>query len=434
VFSGAVASVVTAVIALEFLATESPYLAYQLGAPALEQRDGDVALFAAGAALLVAAAWSASRADARRMTHHRASALLASTALAAGVVFFVHVNCVYAQGRMVRAIVALDRQSGEEQWRLQGLDGPQPAVDGRNSPATPTPVTDGRVVCAYFGTPGLMCADAAGRLVWSRNDLGYDGFYGVGFSPILVDGTILIAGDTPAGIAHIHALDAHSGASRWTRTFETTATVTGNSRTPIVAESGGRQVLIIWGMHYVKAFALATGEPAWSHQLVSDGDIVSSAISDGERLYLSSKAGTVALEYAALEAGRDPLRWSSTARANCVSPVLVNGLLFTVTDAGIATAIDARTGETRWKQRLPGHYFASLLATPEAVYFTNSDGLTTVVGAEPSFRLIAENDLDGLTMASMAAARGVIYIRSANSLYAIGRTKADTVAIREPSN
>jgi outer membrane protein assembly factor BamB len=76
---------------------------------------------------------------------------------------------------------------------------------------------------------------------------------------------------------------------------------------------------------------------------------------------------------------RDPVRWRSGARANCVSPVLANGILFTVTDAGVATAIRADSGETLWRRRLPGHYFASLVASPSAVYFTNSDGLTTVI-------------------------------------------------------
>jgi outer membrane protein assembly factor BamB len=322
---------------------------------------------------------------------------------------------------MVRAIVALDRASGEPQWTLQGLEAPSPIVDGRNSPATPTPVTDGSLVCAYFGTPGLMCAEASGDLAWSRTDLGYDGFYGVGFSPVIDQGTLVIASDTPAGVARVHALDARTGVSRWTHTFPTTPTITGNNRTPIVRTVNDRRVLILWGMHYVKALALESGEPLWSHEYISDGDLVSSAISDGERLYLSSKAGTVALDYGGLARGRDPVRWRSTARANCVSPVLANGMLFTITDAGIATAVDAATGETRWRQRLPGEYFASLVASREAVYFTNSDGVTTVVAAEPAFRIIAHNDLGEPTFASMAAARDALFVRAGDSLYAIGQ-------------
>jgi outer membrane protein assembly factor BamB len=94
-------------------------------------------------------------------------------------------------------------------------------------------------------------------------------------------------------------------------------------------------------------------------------------------------------------------------------------MLFTVTDAGVATAIRADSGETVWKQRLPGEYFASLLASLDAVYFTNSDGLTTVVAAEPEFRVIAQNDLGEETMASMATAGGELFIRAGGAVYAI---------------
>ena len=63
--------------------------------------------------------------------------------------------------------------------------------------------------------------------------------------------------------------------------------------------------------------------------------------------------------------------------------------------------------------------FAAVVASPDAVYFTNSDGLTTVVAAEPSYREIGTNDLGEPTMASMAAAGGDLYIRTAAYLYAV---------------
>jgi outer membrane protein assembly factor BamB len=94
-------------------------------------------------------------------------------------------------------------------------------------------------------------------------------------------------------------------------------------------------------------------------------------------------------------------------------------MLFTVTDAGVAAAIRADSGETLWRRRLPGHYFASLVASPSAVYFTNSDGLTTVIAAEPVFRQIAQNDLGEETMASPAAAGGELFVRTSGGLYAI---------------
>lgn len=425
-WAGAFSVVLAGLLAVEALAMRAPYLSYQIGALDLAPLAGSVTLWTTGAALALIVvstiAWTGrTRVVLSAAAVRRLATALSVAALALGASFFVRVNYVRTNSHMERAIVSLDRQSGAVAWTLRGLNGPHPPTDGRNSAATPTAVTDGRLVCAYFGTPGVMCADADGRLAWSRADLPYDGLYGVGFSLVLADGLLVIARDRPEGVAVVDALDAATGASRWTRSFATKPRLTGNSRTPIVREVDGEPVLILWGWEYVTALALRSGEPVWSYRSKSDGDMVSSATSDAERLYLSDMAGTVALDVASLAAGRDPVRWRNKARANCVSPVVVNGLLFTVSDTGIATSMRTDTGETVWQARLPGHYFASLIASPAAVYFTNSDGLTTVIAADGSFRRLAQNDVGEATLASMAIADGDLFIRSARHVYAVSR-------------
>jgi outer membrane protein assembly factor BamB len=426
---GGVSILVTGVIVVEFLATRSFYLAYQIGEPRLEPTLGRGALWAAGIAFLAITLAILYR------HRHRADAVqpgaslpwtLGVAALTLAAVFFARVNYVTTETRMFRAIISLDRQSGDVRWTLPGLEGPQPPTDGRNSPATPTPVTDGHTICAYFGNPGLMCADVDGKLAWSRTDIGYQGFYGVAFSLVLSDGLLILANDRADGQAVVQALDVTTGATRWTRTFQTKPTITGNNRTPIVRDVDGQPLLIMWGLAYVKALSLRTGDPVWDYAIESDGDLVASVVADGDRLYLSDRSGTTALDYASLAAGRNPVRWNSAARANCATPVLANGMLFTVTDSGIAAAQHAETGEVLWRQRLPGHYFASLVASQDAVYFTNSDGLTSVVAAAPKFRLIAKNDLQEEVMASMASAGGELYIRSASALYAVAPATVGT--------
>jgi outer membrane protein assembly factor BamB len=422
---GGVSILLVGVIVVELLATRSVYLTYQIGEPRLEPTLGRGALWSAALAFVTITLVILYRSRGDHIDKRpRLPMVLGATALTLAAVFFARVNYVTTETRMVRAIISLDRQTGDVRWTLRGLEGPQPPIDGRNSPATPTPVTDGTVICAYFGNPGLMCADVKGGLAWSRTDIAYEGFYGVAFSLVLSDGLLILANDRADGQALVQALDVKTGATRWTRTFPTKPTITGNNRTPLVREVQGEKLLIMWGLAYVKALSLRSGEPVWHYPIDSDGDLVAGVIADGDRLYLSDRSGTTALDYASLTAGRDPVRWKSGARANCATPVLVNGMLFTVSDSGIAAAQQAETGEVLWRQRLPGHYFASLIASPNAVYFTNSDGLTSVVAAEPAFRLIARNDLREEVMASMASAGGELYIRSANSLYAVAPTPA----------
>src|SRR6185295_17173899 len=155
--TGAVSLVLTAAMAVEFLATHSPYVAYHLGSPKLALHRGVATLGTVSAALFLD----------RVVTRSRTTLALALAAASLGLLFFVRTNYVHAHSSMVRAIVSLDRRSGEVQWIRAALHGPQPPIDGRNSPATPTPVTDGRLVCGYFGTAGLMCVTSEGLLAWT---------------------------------------------------------------------------------------------------------------------------------------------------------------------------------------------------------------------------------------------------------------------------
>ena len=416
---GAIAMALVVVVPVEYLATRSVYLAYQLGEPRLAWQAGPTVIWAAAAVFVPGSAWTLRRAARDRRSAIGRQAGLGLAAATLGAVYFARVNYVSAEPTLVRAIVCLDRVTGAVRWTLGGLESARLPIDGRNTPATPTPATDGRIVCGYFGTAGLLCGHADGRLAWSRTGLGPESFYGAAFSPLLVDGLVVVANDTSQGTALVHALDAGTGATRWVRQFPTAPTTTGNNRTPIVREVNGEPHLIMWGLSYVTAVALRSGEPAWQYQTRSGGDLVSSPVATADRLFLSDLQGTSALDFDRLATGREPVRWTSPARSNCVSPVLANGLLFTITDAGIAAALRADTGTLVWRRRLPGQYFASLVASSDAVYFTNSDGRTTVVAAEPSYREIGANDLGEETMASMAAAGGDLYIRSAAHLYAV---------------
>ena len=102
------------------------------------------------------------------------------------------------------------------------------------------------------------------------------------------------------------------------------------------------------------------------------------------------------------------------------SPVYWKGLLFTVVDAGFAQCYDTKTGELKWKERLPGEYKASPLAADGRVYFLNRAGVCTVIAASDKFDKLATNSLEGETNASPAVADGRIYIRTSKALYCVG--------------
>ena len=94
------------------------------------------------------------------------------------------------------------------------------------------------------------------------------------------------------------------------------------------------------------------------------------------------------------------------------SPLLVDDELYIVSDFGIATALDAQTGETRWRERLGGNYSASPVFADGRIYFQSEEGVTTVIAPGTDYRELATNRLDGTTLASMAVADGAFFILS----------------------
>ena len=110
------------------------------------------------------------------------------------------------------------------------------------------------------------------------------------------------------------------------------------------------------------------------------------------------------------------------------SPLLVGDELYVVNDGGIASCLDAKTGETRWVQRLGGEYSASPVFADGRIYFLSEGGVATAIAPGTEFRRLATSSLDGETLASMAVSGGSIFIRTDSHLYRIGVRSASPPA------
>ena len=102
------------------------------------------------------------------------------------------------------------------------------------------------------------------------------------------------------------------------------------------------------------------------------------------------------------------------------SPLLVGDELYIVSDIGIATCLDAKTGKILWQQRLGGNYSASPVFANGRIYFLNEQGMSTVIEPGKKFRRLAMNSLEGSTLASMAFSDSSIFLRTNTHLYRIG--------------
>jgi outer membrane protein assembly factor BamB len=104
---------------------------------------------------------------------------------------------------------------------------------------------------------------------------------------------------------------------------------------------------------------------------------------------------------------------------NKPSVLLVGDLLFMTTDAGVASAVDAKTGAVVWTGRIGGTHSASPVYADGRVYFFSEDGKVIVVDAGRSFRILAENQIGDGFMASPAIDGKAFYLRSKTHLYRI---------------
>jgi outer membrane protein assembly factor BamB len=119
--------------------------------------------------------------------------------------------------------------------------------------------------------------------------------------------------------------------------------------------------------------------------------------------------------------------WSRMGRGSYMpTPLVYKGILYVLANNGVLDAYDLRSGEELYRQRLPligSGYSASPVAADDKIYLSNEDGEMLVLAAGPRYAHIATNSMGELLMATPALSEGVMYVRSAASLFAIGRPR-----------
>ncbi len=331
-----------------------------------------------------------------------------------------------AAAKVWLVVEAFSRVDGRRLWEHRAeAAGPLPDVHEKHNLATPTPVTDGRRVYAWFGNGQLVALDMDGRLVWARHlGLDYAPFqtsWGHGSSPALHDGLLILLCDH-LGASYLLALDAETGRQRWKA--DRGARRVSHS-TPVVVSGKAGDELIVNSSLRVDAYDPASGELLW-HLGSPRQTPVPSAVSHDGLVFLSR--GYRNSDYMAIRSGgrgdvsATHVEWRAPSGASYVpSVVQYLGLVYLTNEVGVVTCADARTGETVWRHRLPGVFFASPVAGDGGVYFTSETGETFVLEAGRRARLLATNDLGERFLASPAISRARIFLRGDRRLVAVGR-------------
>ncbi|MDX1502291.1 MAG: PQQ-binding-like beta-propeller repeat protein [Thermoanaerobaculia bacterium] len=326
-----------------------------------------------------------------------------------------------------RVVYALDPASGEVLWETVVISAPKETRHFFNTFAAPTPVTDGRRLFVHFGQH-LAALDLDGEVLWTREidpDFAKYSLYGAGSSPVLAGDVILVAHDretTDRPFGWIAAYAQSDGSEVWKRTWDDTCC---SYSTPLVRTRGGTLEAVFAKSGEVVGYDPATGERLWAYELpivqpvptpVAEGDLVA-VFGGGNRVRYGA---VLELTGTGTDTRVESLWETGKIIPQTPSPVLYQGLLFTVTDNGVMICYDVRTGEVQWRQRLGrGTYGPSLTAGDGKVYASTNEGLTTVVAAERTFRKVAENQLAEGSNASPAFTEECLLLRSRTALLCI---------------
>jgi outer membrane protein assembly factor BamB len=342
---------------------------------------------------------------------------------------FVHPDGVGADRKHTLKVLALDARTGTLLWERTAWEGtPYDTRHKKGSYASLTPVTDGSLVYAYFGSEGLYAFGFDGKPAWKASLGGIATVgVGVGTSPVLYKDLIILQCDEDNGEkSFIAALDKRTGREVW----RVPRKVQVSWATPILVNAGGRDELVTSGTELIIAYDPATGKELWRAKGL-ESNAVPSPVAGPDVVVVS--AGFPAKLAMAIRPGGDGdvsdsprILWRyAKGTAYVPSPILYGEFVYLVTDKGLVTCLDAMTGQVKYeggRVPVPASFMASPVAYEGQILLFSEDGDTYVLKAGPTHEVLRSNALGEPIFATPAVANGRLYIRTLGRLWAIGRS------------
>ena len=318
---------------------------------------------------------------------------------------------------------------GKEMWRLR-LWGTSPTLRHatKSGMATPTPITDGRHLYAFFGTGDVFCIDHDGGLVWQRSladEYGpFENRFGHTSSPAIL-GDLLFLQCDHYGDSYVLAIDKRTGQNRWKH--DRPGVWHSWSSPQLVQDASGKSELVVCAAERIDAFQPETGQPLWTVGGLQRECIPTPVTGHGLIFAVSGpKGAAMAIRPGSRgDVSDSHVVWRSKRGSPYVpSAILVGDHYYLVDDAGIATCLDAHSGDLVWQKRLGGAFTASPIAGDGKIYFTNDDGETTVIKAgEDALSVLAKNALGEPVYSSGAISQGCVFLRTPQHLFCISTAR-----------
>jgi outer membrane protein assembly factor BamB len=337
-------------------------------------------------------------------------------------------------------VLCLDRNTGSVLWERTAYQGaPKEKRHMKATYANSTPVTDGTVVVAFFGSQGLYAYDVDGKPLWKR-DLGRlnvgaydqpDYEWGPASSPILYGDMVIVQCDQQKG-SFLMALDRKNGATMWTAQRDELP----SWGTPAIYRGKGRTELVTNGSNFIRAYDPMTGKQLWrlggSSKItaptpVFSGDLM--VVASGRRpeapIFVLRPGGSGDITPAPGQTSTQWVVWEKQQRGPYMpTPLIYGEYLYVLANAGIFDCYRFKTGDEVYRQRIAHQgsgFSASPVASDGKIFLPGEDGQIFVVKAGPEFQLIAKNEMGEPLMATPAIAGGMLIVRTEHQLWAVGK-------------
>ncbi len=325
-----------------------------------------------------------------------------------------------------RVLIARDRKTGKSLWERVVDQSPLEKKHNLNSWASSTPSTDGeRVYVSFLKEKEMLVAayDLKGNELWKVRPGVFSSVHGFCSCPVVFEDTLIINGDHD-GAAYLLALNRKTGDTVWKTDRENKIR---SYCTPLIREIDGRMQMMLSGSKSIASFDPRTGKRQWVIDGPTEQFVASLVYHEGLVFVTGGFPDKHIMAIDPRGSGNltksENIKWhiERNGVSYVPSPVATAGLFFIVSDEGVGTCRDAKTGEVQWQKRIGRHNSASLVTAEGRVYFLDDDGVMRVVKAAREYEVIAENKLGEATYASPAMSHGQLLIRGEKHLFCIGQ-------------
>jgi len=323
-------------------------------------------------------------------------------------------------------LLCLDRQTGKTLWQRVATNSvPHEGHHQDHGYASHSPLTDGQLVFAWFGSRGLYCYDMTGKLQWSQDfgDQRTAAGFGEGGSPALHGDTLIVNWDHE-GEDFITALDKKTGKTIWKESRNERT----SWATPFIVTHDGKPQVITAASDKVRSYDLATGKVIWECGGLGSNVIPTPVAGDGLIFAMSGHQRPALL---AIKLGRtgdltgtDAIAWKVEKETPYVPSSLLVGdsLYFFSRTSGRLSCFEAKTGRPRYEatpiEALSGVY-ASPVSAAGRIYLVGRNGASVVIKPSEKLEVIATNKLDEKFDASPAVVGKELFLRGHEYVYCL---------------